>query len=344
MDAGARAHLIARLGHAAGNQAVQRYLRQSASAGTPVVQRQPAGAPPAATSGWSFDPTQPKKPDPLDMRSAVAHVIEQGAKEQGIVFGWLDQNTVEANTWAMGIQPMDALVAKVQQQAAGADSLPADRIRRAILAWAASHNVRPQPGTQASGDVLRGRLEDAVKGALDVAADGVEVTLAERKGEAPGDATSFKVGISVQGVTAKLKANETEVGVTAAFDKGVKATLGDERVSFSAEMTPDSWSLKLNIGLDPEVPDLQKVGEVFAKGQRGLTDLIAHPEKRAQAEVTDALRATGEAFDALQGIAKVTRLSASIAAGSTDQGDAAKGGGPPMPKGWQVTVTLSGTF
>jgi hypothetical protein len=100
----------------------------------------------------------------------------------------------------------------------------------------------------------------------------------------------------------------------------------------------------LNIGLDPEVPDLHGVGDVFRKAQDGLTSLVAHPEKATKDEVAGVLRDTGDAFDALQGIAKAPSMSASISAGPTVAGDA--GGSQPakMPKGWQVVVALSGTF
>jgi hypothetical protein len=325
---------IRRLQQTHGNQAVQRYLGQRTGV-APVVQRD--GAPPP-----SFSPLQPA--DPLNAGAAIANVLEREAKETAAVNGWLDQHPGDANSWAMGLQSLDGLLARLRQETPAAATIEEMRLRHTFLAWATAHNVRPQGGSRASGDVLRARLEATVQSALGAAAEGLSVTLIENKGPSAGTTSSFQFNISVQGATAKLKVQGTEAAVAVAYDKGVKASIGNDQINFSAELKPDGWSVKLNIGLDPEVPDLHSVGDVFRKAQDGLTTLVGHPDKATKDEVAGVLRDTGDAFDGLQGIAKAPSVSASISAGSTDPGGA--GGSQPakMPKGWQVVVALSGTF
>jgi hypothetical protein len=317
-----------------GNQAVQRYLEQRTSH-EPVVQRD--GAP---TSG--FSPLQPA--DPLNAGAAIATVLEREAKETAAMNGWLDQHPGDANSWAMGLQNLDSLLARLRQETPAAATIEEMRLRHTFLAWATAHNVRPQGGSRASGDVLRARLEATVQSALGAAAEGLSVTLIENKGPSAATTSCFQFNISVQGATAKLKVQGTEAAVAVAIDKGVKASIGNEQINFSAELKPDGWSVKLNIGLDPEVPNLHSVGDVFRKAQDGLTALVSHPDKATKDDVAGMLRDTGDAFDALQGIAKAPSVSASISAGSADPGGA--GGSLPakMPKGWQVVVALSGTF
>jgi hypothetical protein len=317
-----------------GNRAVQRYLEQRTS-NAPVVQRD-------GTPAAGFSPVQPA--DPLNSGAAIATVLEREAKETAAINGWLDQHPGDANSWAMGLQNLDGLLARLRQETPAAATIEEMRLRHTFLAWATAHNVRPQGGSRASGDVLRARLEATVQSALGAAAEGLSVTLVENKGPSSATTSSFQFNISVQGATATLKVRGTQAAVTVAFDKGVKASVGNEQINFSAELKPDGWSVKLNIGLDPEVPDLNSVGDVFRKAQDGLTSLVAHPDKATKDEVAGVLRDTGDAFDALQGIAKAPSVSASISAGPTVAGDA--GGSQPamMPKGWQVVVALSGTF
>jgi len=316
-----------------GNQAVQRYLQKESSGAS--LQRDGAGV----TFGPGSAP-----PNVLDTKAAVAKVVADEAREIAPIITWLDQNVAEVNFWAAGTQSMDALVAKVRQLASGAAAVSADRIRHAILNWARDHNVRPQPGTRASGDALRGRLEDVVNNVASGIADGVSVTLAESKGDPSAKASSFQFAIALSGATAKLKLGDTSLSVAQTYDKTVKASVEHQSFNFSAELSPDSWSLKLNIGLDPEVPDLHQVGDVFTKAQRGLTSLLTDPGKKSQGDVASVLKDTSDAVDALQGIAKAPGLSATIAAGSTAPDPGSHGGGGSGSKGWQITVTVSGTF
>jgi hypothetical protein len=326
--------VLRRLQKSHGNRAVQRYLEQRTS-NAPVVQRD-------GTPAAGFSPVQPA--DPLNSGAAIATVLEREAKETAAINGWLDQHAGDANSWAMGLQNLDGLLARLRQETPAAATIEEMRLRHTFHAWATAHNVRPQRGSRASGDVLRARLEATVQSALGAAAEGLSVTLVENKGPSSATTSSFQFNISVQGATATLKVRGTQAAVTVAFDKGVKASVGNEQINFSAELKPDGWSVKLNIGLDPEVPDLNSVGDVFRKAQDGLTSLVAHPEKATKDEVAGVLRDTGDAFDAMQGIAKAPSMSASISAGPTVAGDA--GGSQPakMPKGWQVVVALSGTF
>lgn len=320
-----RQQFVSALGHQHGNDFVQR-----------LVARQPDGS---SGSSWSFSPTKPNASDAQgSAKSAAASILEKEAA----IAAWLDKNVAEVNLWAMGMQPMDTLVAKARQNVPEAKSLSDPVIRKAILDWAQKHNVKPQPGTAASGDVLRARIEAAVQGAMSLASDGVTVTLVERKAPGGGNKVTFEVNVSVQGATATLKLGDTEISGNVAYDKGVKAQVGNDQLNFSAELTPQSWSLKLNIGLDPEVPDLSSLGGVFGKAQRGLADLVAHPNKQSQSDVADALRSAGDAFDALQAIAKSPNVSASIGLGSPD--DNSTPGVSGIPKGWQINLTVTGKF
>jgi hypothetical protein len=236
----------------------------------------------------------------------------------------------------LGIMTVDYIVYDVRRFGPNVSILSDADLRITVALWRSINGpigALPAPPARTPEE---NKMVAAVKKAFSVAFDGVD--LHYRLG---------KVNLSVTGPTAEFQKVDARlaVGVSWTGTLGLEAQAGNFHLT--GELSKEKWGLTLSYPDDNIIPDLSKVSQVFADGEKAVREALVATSSfnslddvaRIKAAVEPHFKPAKDALDAAKGIAKATRrANVGVTLGSPDPLPGQKD----MPKGiqGQVTVTI----